>query len=449
MRTITLTYNIAELLRQGGRQREAVSYVRRVLAGLDDAGYGDTEKVPNAVSLLWLSLLELGEFAALDSSLREFIRDHEAVHGAARVPTAIAFFYGFGKLRLGELDSADVWIGRAARDTTQHQTTLVDFLPGALSQLRLDQGRVAEAREAIARLPDDRRSLRRPRRCCGARFATPEGDSAGASARRLEREPTLDRRTPGAHMVRAAARRRRASGGSPGRRARCRFAGPPARAGWQPSTRARAARSAPVGGRSCSAHERSALSETCPALGRPRRVRPSRSRTAMVKGTHGRGWPACSWTRSPGKLGRAGVSPSSASVCWRRSRAQKKWKSPGRLGVEIAVEPGTSLHPVAVHGAFGDAKGCGDLLLFHPAEEPALDDLPLARLELGEALVQREHTVGVELPYPHTVGQSGALPPSAAALGGLPVTGVVYQDPLTPGVARKWPGPRRPAPRRA
>jgi hypothetical protein len=26
---------------------------------------------------------------------------------------------------------------------------------------------------------------------------------------------------------------------------------------------------------------------------------------------------------------------------------------------------------------------------------------------------------------------------------------VVYQDPLTPGVARKWPGPRRPAPRRA
>jgi eukaryotic-like serine/threonine-protein kinase len=187
MRTLTLTYDIAELLRQGGRTRETVPYVRRVLAGLNDAGYGDTEKVPNAVSLLWLSLLELGEFAALDSSLREFIRDHEAVHGAARVPTAIAFFYGFGKLRLGELDSADVWIGRAARDTTQHQTTLVDFLPGALSQLRLDQGRVAEAREAIARLPDDRRSLRATAAMLRARLRRLEGDSAGASAL-LERE---------------------------------------------------------------------------------------------------------------------------------------------------------------------------------------------------------------------------------------------------------------------
>jgi eukaryotic-like serine/threonine-protein kinase len=187
MRTLTLTYNIAELLRQGRRTREAVPYVRRVLAGLEAAGYGDTEKVPNAVSLLWLSLMELGEFVALDSSMREFVREHEAVHGVARVPTAIAFLYGYVKLRLGELDSADLWLGRAARDTTQHQRTLVDYLPGAVSQLRLDQGRVAEAREAIARLPDDRRSLRATAAMLRARLRRLEGDSAGASAL-LERE---------------------------------------------------------------------------------------------------------------------------------------------------------------------------------------------------------------------------------------------------------------------
>jgi serine/threonine protein kinase len=188
MRTLTLTYNLAELLRQGGRPREAVPYVRRVLAGLVAAGYGDTEKVPNVVSLLWLSLLELGEFTALDSSLRGLIREHEAVHGAARVPTAVAFFYGYGKLRLGELDSAEVWVGRAARDTTQRQLTLVDYLPGALSQLRLDQGRVAQAREAVARLPDDRRRGQRATAAAlRARLRRLEGDSAGASAL-LERE---------------------------------------------------------------------------------------------------------------------------------------------------------------------------------------------------------------------------------------------------------------------
>ena len=189
MRTLTLTYNLAEVLRQGGRTREAVPYVRRVLAGLDAAGYGDTEKVPNAVSLLWFSLVELGEFVALDSSLQALIREYEAAHGAGRVPTAIAFFYGYGKLRLGELDSADLWIGRAARDTTQHQGTLVDYLPAALSQLRLDQGRVAQARDVVARLPADRRGQRASAAMLRARLRRLEGDPIGASAL-LERELT-------------------------------------------------------------------------------------------------------------------------------------------------------------------------------------------------------------------------------------------------------------------
>jgi hypothetical protein len=184
LRSLTLTYNLAEVLRQGRRTREAIPYLRRVLAGLDAAGYSDTEKVPNVVSLLWLSLMELGEFVVLDSSLRAMVRAQEAAHGTARVSAPIAFFYGYGKLRLGELDSAELWIGRAARDTTQRQITLVDYLPGALSQLRLDQGRVADARAAVARLGDDRRATPAMLR---ARLRHLEGDPAGAAAQ-LERE---------------------------------------------------------------------------------------------------------------------------------------------------------------------------------------------------------------------------------------------------------------------
>ena len=70
---------------------------------------------------------------------------------------------------------------------------------------------------------------------------------------------------------------------------------------------------------------------------------------------------------------------------------------------------------------------CRDLLLLHPSEESALHHLPLARLELLERLVEGEHAVRVELAGPGAVGEGGALPLSAAALGGLAVAGLVHQ----------------------
>ncbi|HZJ66792.1 MAG TPA: ECF-type sigma factor, partial [Kofleriaceae bacterium] len=51
------------------------------------------------------------------------------------------------------------------------------------------------------------------------------------------------------------------------------------------------------------------------------------------------------------------------------------------------------LHPVAPHGALSDAECLGDLALFHAAEEAAFDDLPLARIELVERVVERQRQV--------------------------------------------------------
>ncbi len=184
---LTLTHSLAEVLRLSGRTREAVPYFRRVLADLEALGYGDTESFPNVVGSLWASLVDLGELAALDSTLRGFIRAREAVYGVGRVPTVLAFQYGRAKLRLGAVDSADLWIARAMRDTSQSEATFRAYLAAALVELRLEQGRLAEARAAAGRLPDDRRGQRAIAALLRARLRRAEGDPLGASAL-LERE---------------------------------------------------------------------------------------------------------------------------------------------------------------------------------------------------------------------------------------------------------------------
>jgi serine/threonine-protein kinase len=177
-----LINSLAEVLRLSGRTREAVPYFRSILAELESRGYGDTEAFPNVVNFLSVSLWDLGEPASLDSTLRRYIREREAVHGTGRVPTLLAFLYGRNMLWLGLTDSAEVWIGRALRDTTQGANAFQDYTAAALAQLRLDQSRTAEARAAIGRLPDDRRSQRAVAAMLRARLRWAEGDAAGASA---------------------------------------------------------------------------------------------------------------------------------------------------------------------------------------------------------------------------------------------------------------------------
>ncbi len=120
--------SMAEVLRLAGRTREAVPYFRQILAELEANGYGETEAFPNVAWFLSTSLVDLGELASLDSTLRRIIGEREAVHGSGRVPTLLAFQYGRTKLALGEIDSADVWIARALRDTTQAEVVFAVIL---------------------------------------------------------------------------------------------------------------------------------------------------------------------------------------------------------------------------------------------------------------------------------------------------------------------------------
>ena len=181
------TNSLAELLRLSGRIRDAVPYFRRILGDLEALGYGETDAFPNVVNFLSTSLTDLGELAVLDSTIRGYIRPREAAYGAGRVPTLLAFIYARAKLRLGEIDSADVWLTRAMRDTTQGAGQFENYLASTLTELRLDQSRLAEARVVAAQLPAVRRGQRATAAMLRARLQRAEGDARGASAF-LERE---------------------------------------------------------------------------------------------------------------------------------------------------------------------------------------------------------------------------------------------------------------------
>jgi hypothetical protein len=178
---------LAELLRLGRHPREAIPYQQRILAELEAAGHGDTEAFPNSFSFLERSLSELGEFAAIDSLLRELIGKVEARLGTARVPLTLAFHHGQNQLRLGQLDSAELWIGRATQDTTADAGLMTNWVPAALAELRIEQGRLAEAGLALERLPSGTRGRKATAALLRARFLRAQGRETLA-ADLLERE---------------------------------------------------------------------------------------------------------------------------------------------------------------------------------------------------------------------------------------------------------------------
>jgi eukaryotic-like serine/threonine-protein kinase len=172
---------LAEVLRLSGRTREAVPIFRRIIAALARMGYAETDAFPNVVGFLWSSLIDLGELAELDSTLQHYVRDGERVWGAGRVHPKLAFLYGHTKLRLGALDSAEVWVARALRDTTQVVETFRTFIAPTLTDLRLEQHRLDDARTAAADLVAERRGQRATAAMLRARVRRAGGDARGAS----------------------------------------------------------------------------------------------------------------------------------------------------------------------------------------------------------------------------------------------------------------------------
>ncbi|MEP6472799.1 MAG: serine/threonine-protein kinase, partial [Gemmatimonadota bacterium] len=151
----SLLNDYASALRGSGRTREASRYQIQLVASLDTAGYADTDILPNAVSFLTGALNELGEFAVEDSILLGFVRRQERRDGPGHTTSMLGFLHGLAQLRIGVIDSADLWITRSLSDTSASSVWTASWAPPALAELRLLQHRPADARAPLKLISTD------------------------------------------------------------------------------------------------------------------------------------------------------------------------------------------------------------------------------------------------------------------------------------------------------
>jgi tetratricopeptide (TPR) repeat protein len=174
--------DLSQALRAVGRTREATLYQREVVLDREAAGFRGSAIVPDAISNLTAALFELGELATVDSVVRTGMGAQVRIPGG-HSSTLLIFLAGLVQLRLGNIDSAEVWLTRAfQRDTSEGAGGLSAYLPPAITQLRLEQGRAAEARQSLADLPSGTTIRRVNRAWFTAWTRYLEGDKRGASA---------------------------------------------------------------------------------------------------------------------------------------------------------------------------------------------------------------------------------------------------------------------------
>ncbi|HZI28495.1 MAG TPA: serine/threonine-protein kinase [Gemmatimonadaceae bacterium] len=141
---LSIMHEYGVALRLTGRIRSSVPHFTRVLHGLDSSGFGGNEQLLNVLGTAAVAMLEIGDFVAADSLLRSHVQRNEARFGTRGVPSYLAWLYGTAKLRLESTDSAAAWLELADRDTTRNEY-LTRQMPLTLAELRLQQGRTAEA----------------------------------------------------------------------------------------------------------------------------------------------------------------------------------------------------------------------------------------------------------------------------------------------------------------
>jgi tetratricopeptide (TPR) repeat protein len=145
----SLRNDLAQALRAAGQTREAGRVQLSIVNSLDSSGYGLTTAMVNMSGYLMGTLQELGEFAVTESILVGRVKQYEKVYGNRQPPVLLGFELGLTQLRLGMTDSANAWIEWVLRDTTGVMAGVPAWMPTALSTLRLDQHRPAEAKAAL------------------------------------------------------------------------------------------------------------------------------------------------------------------------------------------------------------------------------------------------------------------------------------------------------------
>ncbi len=171
---------LAQGLRAVGRTREAAEYQKQILEQLDSAGYNQTGFFAPAVGQLNSSLGELGEYAEAQSLLASIIRRQETLLGRGQATPQIQFLYGLDLLRLGQLDSAELWMGRSLKDPGDVNWGVAMWAPPAMTQLRLEQGRLADAKREVKNLPSGTPTRQANAALYPARIRWQQGDSSGA-----------------------------------------------------------------------------------------------------------------------------------------------------------------------------------------------------------------------------------------------------------------------------
>ena len=156
---LSILYQYGSVLRLTGRVRSAIPHFVNVLHGLDSSGFSGNDQMEQVLGTTAVSLLEIGDFAAADSLLHIHVQRQEARFGPGGVSTHLAWLYGTGKLKLESTDSAASWLELAARDTSRDEY-IMRQLPLSIAELRLQQGRIAEA----ASIMDTMRASPRGRR---------------------------------------------------------------------------------------------------------------------------------------------------------------------------------------------------------------------------------------------------------------------------------------------
>jgi serine/threonine-protein kinase len=175
--------DLAAALRAAGRTREATRVQQSILFQLDSSGYTDTDIYRPVLAFLASALAELGELRTLDSIAGVYIRGLEATYGKGAVDGRIATIYGLNKLRMGDIDSAAAWLAAAVRDTSEtSRLVTATWLPPARMQLLLEQGKLADARNAAASLAQGTPTRRITAAWLHARLRWAEGNRAGARA---------------------------------------------------------------------------------------------------------------------------------------------------------------------------------------------------------------------------------------------------------------------------